>query len=40
MSYFIEMLSAKIYINLKTDNIVIYEGFFLGGTCKNIVDSW
>lgn len=28
MSNFIEMLPAKIYINIKTDNIVIYEGFF------------
>lgn len=39
MSNFIETSSAKIYINLQTDNIVLYEVFFfLGGTCKNIVN--
>lgn len=38
MSNFIETSSAKIYINLQTDNIVLYEFFFQGGTCKNIVN--
>lgn len=39
MSNFIETSSAKIYINLQTDiNIVLYEVFFQGGTCKNIVN--
>lgn len=39
MSNFIETSSAKIYINLQTDNIVLYEVFFQGGTCKNIVNK-